>query len=472
MQSFFAVATVARCILLCTAPVEGASTAGVEANHPHTDATTALSFQELNAHVASPNLARVSGDNSPPISEAELLAARLEAVGVHDVDGMGAALEGLGLRTPADLELLDDWAVAELDKELRESDASLGDRAKLRIRGIRGTFSAAPGPVSAQAQVLQQHEASHGGGAGAGSLQPRRAQTTEGTSEADAKGGGEFSMDTLALVSTAVLGIATFVLQDRVAKNAEAAVKELEHARVEHDRGRELATVQLERVRSQMGDVYRPVNVMLNHADYCSIYMQHELGFECKDAWGHEFVRPFTLWPHVEVLTRDLSPKYLTAFKGSPYKKYSPADIALLEDPTKRQLYIEAHNSCIAPRYRGVATILSTKSALIENPPASYLDGMFPHGVADWTKFSQGTLSVHMMDLGAFAHAWAPLERRWEAGGAPATKRTRSSAVCNSQIVAYAWMRAGLTVCRLDLQTSPACSPTNRIRFSSYTLSS
>jgi hypothetical protein len=40
-------------------------------------------------------------------------------------------------------------------------------------------------------------------------------------------------MDTLALVSTAVLGIATFVLQDRVAKNAEAAAKELEHARVE-----------------------------------------------------------------------------------------------------------------------------------------------------------------------------------------------------------------------------------------------
>jgi hypothetical protein len=36
----------------------------------------------------------------------------------------------------------------------------------------------------------------------------------------------------------------------------------------------------------------------------------------------------------------------------------------------------------------------------------------------DWTKFSGGTLSFHMHDMGAFAHAWAPLERRWEAEGA------------------------------------------------------
>ena len=140
MQSFIAAETVAWCILLCTALVEGAS-AEDEANHPQTDAT----FPELN--VASPNLAR-AGENSPPISEGELLTARLKAVGVHDADGMSVALEGLGLRTPADLELLDDWAVAELDKELRESGASLGDRAKLRIRGIKGAFSVATGQVS------------------------------------------------------------------------------------------------------------------------------------------------------------------------------------------------------------------------------------------------------------------------------------------------------------------------------------
>ena len=215
-----------------------------------------------------------------------------------------------------------------------------------------------------------------------------------------------------------MLGIATFVLQARVAKNAEAVQKDLEQARVEQERGRERAAVQLERVRNQMGDVYRPVQVMINQADACAKYMQHELGFESNKATGIEFVRPFALWPHLEVLTRDYSPKMLATMKGSPYKKYSPADVALLEDPAKRQLYMEAHASCIAPRYREVAVILSIKSALMENPPASYLDGVYPADEIDWTKFSGGTLSFHMHDMGAFAHAWAPLERRWEAEGA------------------------------------------------------
>jgi hypothetical protein len=228
-------------------------------------------------------------------------------------------------------------------------------------------------------------------------------------------------------MSTAVLGIATFVLQARVAKNAEAAQKDLEQARVEQERGRELAGVQLERVRSQMGDVYRPVNAMVMQADFCVVYMQRELGFELNNVWGFEFVRPFALSPHVEVHTRDYSPKFLATLKGSPYKKYSPADLALLEDPAKRQVYIEAHVSCIAPRYRDIAAILSTKSALMEPPPPSYLDGVYPAARIDWTKFSGGTLSHHMIDMGAFAHAWAPLERRWEAEGAAAAMHATTS---------------------------------------------
>jgi hypothetical protein len=123
-----------------------------------------------------------------------------------------------------------------------------------------------------------------------------------------------------------------------LAKNAEVAQQDLEQARMEQERGRERAAVQLERVRSQMGEVYLPVGVMLNQTDACAIYIQHELGFECTNVWGHEFVRPFALWPHLEAWTRDYSPKMLAAIKGSPYKKYSPADIALLEDPAKRQV--------------------------------------------------------------------------------------------------------------------------------------
>ena len=89
---------------------------------------------------------------------------------------------------------------------------------------------------------------------------------------------------------------------------------------------------------------------------------------------------------------------------------------------------MEAHASCITSRWREVAAILSTKSALMEPPPASFFDGVFPDGVADWTKFSAGSLSMHMFDMAAFVHAWAPLERRWEAGGAPAVMHATTRA--------------------------------------------
>jgi hypothetical protein len=58
-------------------------------------------------------------------------------------------------------------------------------------------------------------------------------QTKEDVEKADVKGGGGLLMDTLALMSTAVLGIAAFVLQARVAKNAETTHKDLEQARLE-----------------------------------------------------------------------------------------------------------------------------------------------------------------------------------------------------------------------------------------------
>jgi len=231
----------------------------------------------------------------------------------------------------------------------------------------------------------------------------------------------------MALIFTSLLAIAGYMVQSKNAADADHAQHEIVQEAADRDQTRGLAAIQLERVRSQMGDVYRPVQVLLYQADVCAIYMQHELGFEFNDVWGYEFVRPFALWPHLEVHTRDYSPAWYAALKGSPYKKYSPADLALLEDPAKRQVYIEAHASCIAPRWREAVAILTTKSALMEPPPPSYLDGVFPADVTDWTKFSGGTLSTHMIDMGTFAHAWAPLERRWEAEGAAVAMHATAS---------------------------------------------
>jgi hypothetical protein len=237
--------------------------------------------------------------------------------------------------------------------------------------------------------------------------------------------------DGIALIFTSLLAIAGYMVQSKNAADADRAQHEVVQEAADREQTRGLAAIQLERVQSQMGDVYRPVQFILNQADACAIYMQHELGFEFNDVWALEFVRPFALWPHLEVYTRDFGPMCLAAMKGSPYKKYSPADIALLEDPAKRQVYIEAHTSCIAPRWREVAAILSTKSALMENPPPSFLDGVFPADGVNWTKVSGGTLTSHMQDMAAFAHVWAPLERRWEAEGATVVMHSTTLHVCH-----------------------------------------
>jgi len=125
-----------------------------------------------------------------------------------------------------------------------------------------------------------------------------------------------------------------------------------------------------------MAEALVPLDVLLNRANVCAVYMERELGFDRIDIWGHDFVRPFALWPHIEVWNRDFggNPTLLKTTKGSPCKKYSPTDIALLEDPAKRQIYIEAQAGCIAPRYREVAAILESRSALMENPPPPYLE--------------------------------------------------------------------------------------------------
>ena len=146
--------------------------------------------------------------------------------------------------------------------------------------------------------------------------------------------------------------------------------------------------------------------------------MARELRFASSELVGFEFVQPFKMWPHLEVFSHNYgdNPKMLAAFKGSHYRKYSPRDIALLEDPVKREVYIDAHTSCMVPCWREVATIFVMKGHLLPRPPLAHLDSVFPGDITSWTKFMGGTLFFMQALMGVFADAWAPLARRWDAG--------------------------------------------------------
>jgi hypothetical protein len=90
----------------------------------------------------------------------------------------------------------------------------------------------------------------------------------------------------------------------------------------------------------------------------------------------------------------------------------------LVDDPSKRAIYTDAHSSGMIPRWRDMAAIIATKLALIEVPPPESLAAANPaqfSGV-DWAKISGGALTHHFVDMITFADAWASIERRWAEG--------------------------------------------------------
>ena len=90
----------------------------------------------------------------------------------------------------------------------------------------------------------------------------------------------------------------------------------------------------------------------------------------------------------------------------------------LVDDPSKRAIYTDAHSSGMVPRWRDMAAIIATKLALIEAPPPESLAAAFPavfSGV-DWAKIGAGSLTVHFSGMIAFADAWAAIEQRWADG--------------------------------------------------------
>jgi hypothetical protein len=90
----------------------------------------------------------------------------------------------------------------------------------------------------------------------------------------------------------------------------------------------------------------------------------------------------------------------------------------LVDDPSKRAIYTDAHSSGMIPRWRDMAAIIATKLALIEAPPPESLAAAHPaqfSGV-DWAKISGGALTIHFYDMITFADAWAAIEQRWAHG--------------------------------------------------------
>ena len=120
------------------------------------------------------------------------------------------------------------------------ADIVLGDRSKIRIVAATGELGSGPADCKT-AQDPSDGEPIHS---------PRRL-TEKGDTAASADTPW-VSGDILALMVTALLGIGTFALQARSAKQSDANQRQIELASHEHDAARATAERQLARVREQM----------------------------------------------------------------------------------------------------------------------------------------------------------------------------------------------------------------------------
>jgi hypothetical protein len=125
-------------------------------------------------------------------------------------------------------------------------------------------------------------------------------------------------------------------LQAKLARDAAHAEKENNRVVVARRREQHAAGLLLERVRTQMTDVYRPLTAAwaASRSSAHYVYMARELNFEWVwlTATNDCFMRPSTrLYPHLEICTQDHSPVFWTHFRDAglacAWRKWNPGDL-------------------------------------------------------------------------------------------------------------------------------------------------
>ena len=182
----------------------------------------------------------------------------LSSAGVADPSTLSQALQTLELECALDLSELDGEEHAEMMGSLEAASVLLEARSKLRrmISSELHILSWSPASLI-QYSILRT---------GNGEEMPRQ---LEKESKAGADG---VSMDTIAVLITAALGLGSFFVQARAAKAADITQREVERAQTMHMKDRDYAAISLERARESMGCAYMPMMVELEaaqtHADH------------------------------------------------------------------------------------------------------------------------------------------------------------------------------------------------------------
>ena len=193
---------------------------------------------------------------SPHLPDESLLGLEVElaAAGLDQSQALSDILEKLGLHFVQDVRLLKMPEELELVDSLRSAGINLGSRSKLRQ-----LYEGSTGPVQSFSDL-----AGHTWSADViPSMWTMRRAQGEPAKADPADGGGGVSVETLAIALTALLGLGSYVMQAKIARDTTHADKEHDRRVVEREKSALLAGVQLDRVRVQQADLLQPLAVQL-----------------------------------------------------------------------------------------------------------------------------------------------------------------------------------------------------------------
>ena len=166
----------------------------------------------------------------------------------------------------------------------------------------------------------------------------------------------------IALLVTALLGIAGYVVQNKASIAANTTQHQLVQEAAERQRAEDQAGKQLERVQTQNAELVYPVGTLSGL--FAPAF--HRAALEC-GLEGHlatyaiEFVSP-PAQPHATVFYGG-NPKVYKTVAASPFAcTLPPDDVArLAADPTKRARWVELATHTIIPVLRELVPIIQTK---------------------------------------------------------------------------------------------------------------
>jgi len=326
------------------------------------------------------------------------LQASLAAAGLEQPQVLSGILLELGLPSVQDVRLLNIPEQLELSESLREEGVNLGSRSKLRR--LSEDSKVLPGLLSDDGVRSANSRTSH-----------RRAQDAPAKTESSG-----FSMDTFAIAVTALLGVVSYVLQAKLARDAASSEKEHDRRLVSREKDRVQAGRLLERVRASLADALFPMIIRLFVGNRDEVRLQYELAFPSGKKWHRDkqFVRPLAMWPHVVAQSRAAIRETMGAFSASPFFSYGPDDLAVLaDDEAKTEIFVEAYRDCILPQYRAWSDLYVQSRHLLDLPAPDFLGKPFAAAGLDWPVFFGGTLGNLGCDMMQWVGAWAPILKRW-----------------------------------------------------------